>query len=218
VHQTRIAGDDHDEAVAVVLHPLQQDLDRLGAEVHAPLALRRERVRLVDEQDAVERALDHAVRLERGRADVLPDEPGAVDLDEMALLEEADGAVHLGEQARDRRLAGAGVAEEDEVLRGRDLREAVLRAPRLHLEEGDERMHLLLDGLEADERVELRLHLPERARGLRTRAEEVADKFVDVRPAGAPQLLAEAADRPQQVVEPSPRHLRRWYPARRKGR
>ena len=116
----------------------------------------RERVRLVDEEDAVERAADRAVGLDRGRADVLADEAGAVDLHEVAALQQSHGAVHLREQPRDRRLARAGVAEEDEVLARRDLGEAVLLPPRLHLEERDQRAHLLLDGLEADERVELR--------------------------------------------------------------
>ena len=102
--------------------------------------------------------------LMRRRADVLADEPGAVDLDEVAALEQAHRAVHLREQPRDRRLARARVAEEDEVLARRDLGEAVLLAPRLHLEEGDERAHLLLDRVEPDERVELRLQLVERAR------------------------------------------------------
>ena len=35
LHQPRVARDDHDEAVAVVLHPLEQRLDRLGPEVLA---------------------------------------------------------------------------------------------------------------------------------------------------------------------------------------
>ena len=33
VHESRVAGDDHDEAVAVVLHPLEDRLDRLWPEV-----------------------------------------------------------------------------------------------------------------------------------------------------------------------------------------
>ena len=60
-HQPRVAGDDHDEPVAVVLHPLEQRLDRLVAEVE-PLALARERVRLVDEEDAVDRLADRRAR------------------------------------------------------------------------------------------------------------------------------------------------------------
>ncbi len=71
LHQPRVPGHDHDQAVAVVLHPLEQDLDRLGAEVH-PAVLRGQRVGLVDEQDAVQRTPDHPVRLDGGRADVLP--------------------------------------------------------------------------------------------------------------------------------------------------
>src|SRR5439155_14560904 len=48
-HQRRVAGDDHDEAVAVILHPLQQRLDCLGAEVLAALIATRDRTRLADE-------------------------------------------------------------------------------------------------------------------------------------------------------------------------
>ena len=113
--------------------------------------------------------------LDRGLADVLADERGAVDLDEMALLEQAHRAVHLREQARDRGLARARVAEEDEVLARRHLGEAVLLAARLHLEEGDERVHLLLDGLEPDERVELGLQLLERRAGIRRGRQPVGD-------------------------------------------
>ena len=47
------------------------------------------------------------------------------------------------------------------MLRGRHLRQPVLEPLRLHLEEGDERAHLLLHGLEPDERVELGLELLE---------------------------------------------------------
>src|SRR6266511_4398238 len=161
-HQRRIAGDDHDEAVAMVLHPLQQRLDRLRAEVLPARVAARERVRLVDEEHAVERALDRAVRLDRRRADVLADEPGAIYFDEMAALEQSHRAVHLREQARDRRLARARVAEEDEVLARRDLREPVLLPARLHLEERGQRTHLLLHRFEPDQRVELGLSVVER--------------------------------------------------------
>src|SRR4029453_2434884 len=36
-HQRRVAGDDHNEAVAVILHALEQRLDRLGTEVEPSL-------------------------------------------------------------------------------------------------------------------------------------------------------------------------------------
>ena len=53
-HQPRVAGDDHDEPVAVVLHPLEQRLDRLVAEVE-PLA-RRARARTPRRRRARRRA------------------------------------------------------------------------------------------------------------------------------------------------------------------
>ena len=128
-----------------------------------------QRVGLVDEEDAVERAPDRAVGLDRGLADVLADERRSVDLDEVALLEQPHRAVHLGEQPRHRRLARARIAEEDEVLARRHLGQVVLLPPRLHLEEGEQRVHLLLHRLEPDEPVELRLQLGERPRRRRPR-------------------------------------------------
>jgi hypothetical protein len=158
--------------VAVVLHALQERLDRLRAEVEA-VGLRREGIGLVDEEDAVERPADRAVGLDRGRADELADEAGPVDLDEVPALQQSHRPVHLREQPRDRGLPGARVAEEDEMLRGRDLRQAVLEALGLHLEEGDERAHLLLHRRQADERVQLVLELGEALLRLRLGPERV---------------------------------------------
>ena len=120
MHETGIAGHDDDEAVAVVLHPFEQGLDRLGPEILA-LVRRRERVCLVDEENAVERTPDRPVGLDRSHPDVLADKARPVDLDEVPTPEETHRAVHLREQPRHGRLARAGVAEEDEVLGGRDL-------------------------------------------------------------------------------------------------
>src|SRR3954465_15220884 len=124
MHQPGIAGHDHDEAVTVVLHSLEQRLDRLRSEVLAFVS-RRERIRLVDEEDTVERAPDYPVGLDRRHADVLPDEPGPVDLDQMAPAQQPHRSIHLREQSRDRGLAGPWIPEKDEMLRGRDLRKPV---------------------------------------------------------------------------------------------
>ena len=56
-HLVRVAGDDDGEIVAVVLHELDERVDRLAAEV--VLAAARQRVRLVDQQHAAERRLEH---------------------------------------------------------------------------------------------------------------------------------------------------------------
>jgi hypothetical protein len=188
--------------VPVVLHPLQERLDRLGAEVEAAVpASRRERVGLVDEQDAVERAPDRPVGLERRLADVAADQRGAVDLDEVSLVEQAHRSVHLGEQAGDGGLAGARIAEEDEVLARRDLGQLMLLPPGLHLEERDERVHLLLHGLQSDQAVELGLQLGQRPRRLGARAE--TEQILELGPCRPADLVAEPAGRFPQVLDRS---------------
>ena len=135
-----------------------------------------------------------------------PTSDGAVDLDEVALLEQAHRAVHLGEQAGDGRLAGARVAEEDEVLARRHLGQLVLLPPRLHLEERDERAHLLLDRLQADQAVELGLQLGQRPRRLDPRAE--AEQILELGTGRPPELVAELAGGAAEVLDRIRRHER----------
>ena len=80
------------------------------------------------------------------------------------------------------------------MLARRDLGQPVLLPPRLHLEERDERAHLLLHGVEADERVELGLQLLERERGQAAWRDPVAEPLLELGPRAAPQLVAERAD------------------------
>src|SRR6476620_11569275 len=203
MHQPGIAGHDHDEAVPVVLHSLEQRLDRLRPEVLA-LVSRRERVRLVDEEDAVERAPDHPVGLDRRHADVLPDEPGPVDFNEMAAAQQAHRSVHLREQPRDCGLARPWIPEEDEMLRGRNLREPVPLTLGLNLEKSDERPHLLLHRLEPDESVELSLELGHRPRRLRP-PELIRDPF---RRIAAARRLGQPLSQHLQT----PGHILEWFP------
>ena len=88
VHPVLVAGEDHDQVVALVLHHLQQDLDRLLAVVALVLGPVQV-VRLVDEQHAAHRALQHLRGLGRGVADVLADEVVAGHRDEVALADVA---------------------------------------------------------------------------------------------------------------------------------
>src|SRR5262249_24341670 len=83
--------------------------------------------------------------------------------------------------------------------RRRDLREAVTLALRLHLQERDERVHLLLHRLEPGQRVELSLQLLERPRGLgpAQRVELVRDPVTWVTPACGEPL----AQRPWDILE-----------------
>ena len=84
LHAVAVAGEHDDEVVALGLHDLEQDLDRLLAVV--ALVLRAvEVVRLVDEQHAAAGALEHLAGLRRGVPDVLPDEIVARDRDDLRL-------------------------------------------------------------------------------------------------------------------------------------
>src|SRR4051812_48900295 len=121
----------------------------------------------------------------------------------MPAPQEPHRAVHLREQPRDRRLARARIAEEDEVLRRRHLRQPRLLPPRLHAQERDESANLLLDRLEAGQRVELREQLVERARRLLLAEEVELELFTD---RGA-ELLPEVAQRFEWVGRhPGPRY------------
>ena len=129
-----------------------------------------------------------------------PTSDGAVDLDEMSLLEKPHRAVHLGEEPGDCGLPGAGVAEEDEVLARGHLGQVVLLAARLDLEERDEPVNLLLDGLEAHEAVEFCLDLCERS-WLGPGAEPVGEELLDLRTRRPTELVAQVLDRVAKLVE-----------------
>ena len=118
VHPVLVAGEDHDQPVALVLHHLEEDLDRLLAVV--ALVLRAVQVvRLVDEQHAAVRALEHVLGLRRRVPDVLPHQVVAGDRHQVPLLDVAEPVQDLRHPQRDGRLARAGVARERHVQRRR---------------------------------------------------------------------------------------------------
>src|SRR3954447_9752761 len=89
----------------------------------------------------------------------------------MTALQEAHRAVHLGEEAGNRRLPGARIPEEDEMLAPCYFRKVALLTECLNLQEPNESVNLLLDRLGPDEAVELRLQLLERSVRLAVRGE-----------------------------------------------
>ena len=137
----------------MILHRLEQRFDRLAAEV--VLTAGGERVRLVDEQHAAERRRDDLLRFERRLSDVARNEPRAVYLDELSLAQCADGGVQPRHEARDRRFAGAGVAEKHHVQAHRAVRQAVFLAQTAHLDEIGEIFYLALDRAETDKTFKL---------------------------------------------------------------
>ena len=161
MHFVGIARDNHHQIVAVILHQLNQRVDGLVAEVVLhPLA--RQRVGLVDKQNTAQRAVDHIRHLARRLADIARNQPAAVGFNQLPLAQKAELLIDFGDQPRHGRLARAGVAGEDHVEAHVHHLEVVLLAHGAHLDEVDERAHLVLDGFKADEAVELRHQLVQR--------------------------------------------------------
>ena len=154
LHLPRVAGHDHHDLVAVVLHQLEQGRDRLVAEV-AERVGRDQGVGLVDEQHAAGGLVEAGGGARCGLADVLADQVGPAHLDQVAVREHAELGVDPGQQPGHRGLRGAGVAGEDHVPRLLRRRHAGLGAQLLRLELGDQPLDLLLDRRQADQLLEL---------------------------------------------------------------
>ena len=160
-HLVGVAGDDHRQVVTVVLHELHERVDRLASEV--VLAAARQRVRLVDQHRAAQCRLEDRLRLGCRLTDVAGDEIGPVGLDQVPLLDDAEGAVDLAEQARHRGLPSSGVADEHEVAAGLDHGELLFGAQLLHTQQAGELADLGLDVIEPDQLVELEQQFLDRA-------------------------------------------------------
>src|SRR5262249_40195312 len=150
LHGRRIPGHDHQQLVAVVFHRFHERIDRLLTEV-----VGRERIRLVDEERAAQRLLNHLTGFDRGLTYVAGDQERAVAFDEVTLRKEPDRAVDARDQPGNRRFAGAGIADEHKVAGhvGRlqpGCGTQALDAQRLRLVPD-----LRLDRVETDERFEL---------------------------------------------------------------
>ena len=152
-HLVRVAGGDDRQVVAVVLHELDDRVDRLPPEVL--LAAPGERIGLVDEQRPAERGLHRLPRPHGRLADVAGDEVGAVGLHEVALGHDAEGPQDLAQQTSDGRLAGARIAGEHEVVTGLEGRQPPLLAELLDPQQARQAPDVGLHLVQPDERVQL---------------------------------------------------------------
>ena len=98
-HRCRVAGDDDHEVVTAVLHLLDQGVDGLLAVLVTLGAETGQAVGLVDEQHPTRGGGDGVGRLRRRLAEVAGDQLGAVDLDELTLREQPEGAVDAARPA-----------------------------------------------------------------------------------------------------------------------
>ena len=109
---------------------------------------------------------DHLGGLHRGLAEVAGHQLRAVHLDELALAEQAEGSVDAGDQPRHGGLAGAGVADEDQVPGDGRLAQPGLGAQLLDPQNGGLAVDLGLDRAQPDQVVELGEQLLEGLGGL----------------------------------------------------
>ena len=115
-HAIAVAGEDHDQVVAFVLHRLQEDLDRFLTVIALVLGLVQV-VRLIDEEHAAACALEDFFGFGRGMPDELPDEIVARDADDRRFAHVAEAVQNLGHLQRDRRFSGPGRTREAHVQR-----------------------------------------------------------------------------------------------------
>ncbi len=113
-HAVGVAGENHDQIVAMVLHHLQQDFDRLLAVVALVVGLVKI-IGLVDEQHAAHRLFQHFAGFRRRMADILADEVVTRHRDEMPLAHIAEPMQQAGHLQRHGGLADAGIAGEAHV-------------------------------------------------------------------------------------------------------
>ena len=150
VHPVVIAGQDDDQIVTLVFHDLEKNLDRF-LPVIAFIFRAIEIIRLIDEQHAAHRLLQHLLRLRRGMANVLAHEIVARDGDEMAFADIAQLMQQFGHPQGDGGFSGAGIAGEAHMQRRRILREAELFARLIDEEEGGRFPDALFDRREPNQ-------------------------------------------------------------------
>ena len=152
VHLVGVAGEDHHEVVAVVLHHLQQDFNRL-LPVVALVLLAIEVIGLVDEQHAAHRLLQHLFRLRRGVADILADEIVAGHRDEMAAPDVAELVQDLGHAQATVVLPVPGLPVKLMCSVGACARQAEALAHAVDQQQRRDLADALLDRREADQLV-----------------------------------------------------------------
>src|SRR5260370_30674884 len=106
LHAVRVPREDDHEVLALVLHDLQQDLDRLLAVVSLVLGT-VEIVGLVNEQDTAHGPLQNLLGLGRAVTNVLPDEVITRGGYEMSFAGEAEAVEDVGQAQAGSCFAGA---------------------------------------------------------------------------------------------------------------
>ena len=150
IHPVLVARQDHHELVALVLHHLEQDADRLLPEVPGVGDVEQV-VRLVDEQHPAHGLFQHPLRPRRGLPDVFAHEVVAHGVHQVSPLQVAQPVQHVGHPQRHRGLAGTRCPGEAHVqVRPGRLQAEPLPGP-VHQQQRGDLQNVLLHRDQADQ-------------------------------------------------------------------
>ena len=152
LHRLGVSRDDHDQIVSVVLHSLEDGIDRFLAE---RVVLLGERICFVDEENAAHGLLDLLLRLEGGLSHISRDQAGSVYFHELALGEHSDLLVEPSDDPGDRRLTGTGIARKHKVQGDRHRFEARVFAELLYFDKSHQLLDVFLDRRKANQALQL---------------------------------------------------------------
>ena len=150
IHAVGITGDNYDQIVALILHNLEQNFDRLLTVV-ALVLWPVEVIGLVDEQDTTHGLFQDLFRFRRGMADILADKIVPRHGDKVSFAHVAELMENLGHAQRDRGLAGPGIAGEAHMQSRRLGRHPQALAHPINEQQGRNLPDTCLDRREPDE-------------------------------------------------------------------
>ena len=139
----------------MILNALDQRVD--GLQPKAVLTAAVESVGLVNKQHAAQRALYDRIRKRCRMAHIAAHKVCAGDLDQLAAAQRTDGLEVFCQNAGNRGLAGAGVSGEDHVHVDLGHLEALRLAALLGLHIFGNVAHIVLDLVQTDDGIQLRL-------------------------------------------------------------
>ena len=150
-HRPRVASDDHDQVIPVILHGFQDRVDGFLTEVFLSGS---QRVCLVDKQNSTQRFLDLLLGLQGSLPYIAGHKSGPVHLHQLSLRQDADLGIELGEDPGHRCLAGTGVSGEDQMKGYRHRLQPRILSCLLDPGKVRQLLHIMLDLLKADQGVE----------------------------------------------------------------
>src|SRR3982074_1501410 len=134
MHFAGIAGNDDDQAIAIIFHVFEQRFDGFPTEIAFPFG-GGQAVGFIDEQNAIECGSTYVERLHGGLTDITPDQLASVGLNQMAFAKHAQRTIDIAERACHDRLSNAGRTGENHMPAGRGDGQILFPPPALDFED-----------------------------------------------------------------------------------